>query len=75
MNLDQAILLALLFPAVILRNWFIGGFKKDKDNQEAVFVSYASKLWNTTPVEIRHASTLNSFKRQLQMCLFTLAFN
>ena len=35
----------------------------------AAFVNYAPKLWNTLPINIREANTLDTFRR-----LFTKAF-
>ena len=41
---------------------------------DAAFVNYAPKLWNTLPINIREANTLDTFKKQLKTFLFTKAF-
>ena len=41
---------------------------------DAAFVTYAPKLWNTLPMNIREADTVDIFKRQLKTYLFTKAF-
>jgi hypothetical protein len=41
---------------------------------DAAFVNYAPKLWNTLPINIREAKTLDTFKKQLKTFLFTKAF-
>lgn len=42
---------------------------------DAAFVNYAPKLWNTLPINIREANTLDIFKRQLKTYLFIKAFD
>ena len=42
---------------------------------DAAFVTYAPKLWNTLPLDIREADSLNIFKGKLKTHLFTRAFN
>ena len=41
---------------------------------DAAFVNYAPKLWNTLPIDIKEASSLDIFKRKLKTYLFTRAF-
>ena len=41
----------------------------------AAFVNYAPKLWNTLPIDIRKANSVDIFKTKLKTYLFTLAFN
>ena len=42
---------------------------------DSAFVRYAPKLWNTLPINIREANTLDIFKRQLKTYFFPKAFN
>ena len=42
---------------------------------DAAFVNYAPKLWNTLPINIREANTLDIFKGQLKTYLYIKAFN
>lgn len=41
---------------------------------DAAFANYAPKLWNTLPIDIREASSLNIFKTKLKTYLFNIAF-
>ena len=41
---------------------------------DAAFVNYAPKLWNAIPIEIREASSVDVFKKQLKTFFYTLAF-
>ena len=42
---------------------------------DAAFVCYAPKRWNALPIDIRSATTIDSFKKQLKTHLFTLAYS
>jgi len=41
---------------------------------DAAFVTYAPELWNSLPINIREADTLDTFKRHLKTYLFKKAF-
>ena len=42
---------------------------------EAAFSSYAPRLWNTLPIEIKQSSSVNIFKKNLKTYLFRRAFS
>lgn len=65
-------------PSRILRSSNTGLLKVPnhslKKIGEAAFANYAPKLWNTLPIDIREARSLNIFKNKLKTYLFTIAF-
>ena len=42
---------------------------------DAAFSHYAPKIWNTLPLNIRLADSVDNFKRQLKTYLFNMAYN
>ena len=46
-----------------------------KQSGEAAFIHYAPKLWNTLPLYIRQASSVNIFKKDLKTYLYMRAFS
>jgi hypothetical protein len=46
-----------------------------KQSGEAAFIHYAPKLWNTLPLYIKQASSVNIFKKDLKTYLYRKAFS
>ena len=47
---------------------------RTKTNGEAAFSFYGPNLWNTIPISLRKAISVDIFKRQLKTYLFDKAF-
>src|SRR4029434_6849096 len=74
MDKDLATLITLLLTTHQLEHWDHQIQVYYRSPEAVIRRLVIPKLWNTLPINIREANTLDTFKRQLKTYLFTKAF-